>query len=62
MDDCVDRGRAAKGLKSLQWDVALMMSLTPEQRRAIDFAVKALDNNPMLDSLRAFLPIDHPLR
>jgi hypothetical protein len=57
-----DRQQAANGLKSLQWDVKLMMSLTPEQRRAIDAAVRALDPNPLLDSLRALLPIGHPLK
>lgn len=52
---------AAEGLKALQWDVNLMMSLTPAQRRAIDAAVKALDRNPLLDALRALLPPGHPL-
>lgn len=54
--------QAAEGLKSMQWDVALMMSLTPEQRRAIDAAVRALDHNPLLESLRAWLPVGHPLK
>lgn len=52
---------AAEGLKALQWDVNLMMSLTPAQRRAIDAAVKALDRNPLLDALRALLPPGHPM-
>jgi hypothetical protein len=52
---------AAEGLKALQWDAKLMMSLTPSQRRAIDAAVKALDRNPLLDALRALLPPGHPL-
>jgi hypothetical protein len=56
-----DRQNAAEGLKALQWDVQLMMLLTPQQRRAIDAAVKALDRNPLLDSLRALLPPGHPL-
>lgn len=56
-----ERQRAAEGLKALQWDVQLMMLLTPQQRRAIDAAVKALDGNPLLDSLRALLPPGHPL-
>jgi Spy/CpxP family protein refolding chaperone len=47
--DQLDKQQAANGLKSMQWDVELMMSLTPEQRRAIDAAVKALDHNPLLD-------------
>jgi hypothetical protein len=46
----------------MQWDVELMMRLTPDQRRAIDGAVRALDNNPLLDSLRALLPVGHPLK
>jgi hypothetical protein len=57
-----DRQQAANGLKAMQWDVTLMMSLTPEQRRAVDSAVKALDHNPVLESLRALLPIGHPLK
>jgi hypothetical protein len=56
-----EKQSAAEGLKALQWDVELMMSLTPSQRRAIDAAVKALDRNPLLDSLRALLPPGHPL-
>ncbi|HEY2475962.1 MAG TPA: hypothetical protein VGI19_14325 [Candidatus Cybelea sp.] len=56
-----ERQRAAEGLKALQWDVELMMHLSPSQRRAIDAAVKALDRNPVLDSLRALLPPGHPL-
>jgi hypothetical protein len=54
--------QAAEGLKSMQWDVGLMMSLTPVQRRAIDAAVRALDRNPLLESLRAWLPVGHPLK
>ena len=46
----------------MQWDVTLMMSLTSRQRQAIDAAVKALDDNPLLDSLRAWLPAGHPLK
>jgi hypothetical protein len=54
--------RAAEGLKALQWDVTLMMSLTPAQRRAVDNAVAALDSNPVVESLRSVLPIGHPLK
>lgn len=57
-----DRQLAADGLKSMQWDLKLMLSLTPQQRRAIDAAVRALENNPLLDSLRALLPAGHPLK
>lgn len=57
-----DRQLAADGLKSMQWDLKLMLSLTPQQRRAIDAAVRALENNPLLDSLRALLPVGHPLK
>jgi hypothetical protein len=56
-----DKQRLVERLKGMQWDVALMMSLTPEQRRTIDDAVKALDSNPYLDALRALLPPGHPL-
>jgi hypothetical protein len=56
-----EKQAAAEGLRALQWDVELMMSLSPWQRRAIDAAVKALEHNPLLDSLRALLPPGHPL-
>jgi hypothetical protein len=56
-----DRRGAAEGLKRLQWDVKLMMSLTPLQRRAIDEAIRVLDYNPVLDTLRSLLPPGHPL-
>lgn len=57
----LEKRRAAEGLKSLQWDPEAMMLLTAAQRRAIDAAVKALDTNPLLDSLRGLLPRGHPL-
>lgn len=60
--DTYDRRQAANGLKSMQWNMTLMTSLTPEQRRAIDAAIAALDYNPLLDSLQAWLPAGHPLR
>jgi hypothetical protein len=60
--DSHGRQQAANGLKAMQWDVTLMMSLTPEQRRAVDAAVRALAHNPVLESLRALLPIGHPLK
>jgi hypothetical protein len=56
-----ERQRIAERLKLMQWDVNLMMGLTPEQRRTIDDAVKALDHNPLLDALRSLLPPGHPL-
>lgn len=62
MDKYDDVQQAAEGLKSMQWDVGLMMSLTAGQRRAIDAAIKALDRNPLLESLRAWLPVGHPLK
>jgi len=62
MDGRVEKRAAAEKLKAMQWDVALMMSLSPEQRRAIDAAVKVLDENPFLEELRRLLPIGHPLK
>jgi hypothetical protein len=56
-----ERLSAAESLKALQWDVKLMMLLTPSQRRAIDAAVRVLDRNPMLEALRALLPPGHPM-
>jgi hypothetical protein len=60
--DNYERQQAANGLKAMQWDVTLMMSLTPEQRRAVDAAVRALDCSPVLQSLRSLLPVGHPLK
>jgi len=57
----LEKQRAAEGLKALQWDVQVMMALTPAQRRAIDNAVRALDRNPLLDALKSLLPPGHPL-
>ncbi len=56
-----EKQRLVERLRGMQWDVELMMSLTPEQRRIIDDAIKALDRNPHLDALRALLPPGHPL-
>jgi hypothetical protein len=56
-----EKQRLIERLKGMQWDVELMMSLTPEQRRTIDDAIKALDRNPYLDALRGLLPPGHPL-
>jgi hypothetical protein len=60
MNSNARRQLAAEGLKSMQWDMKLMIGLKPEQRRAIDDAVKALAPNPMLEALRPFLAPDHP--
>lgn len=62
MDGSAEKREAAEKLKAMQWDVDLMMSLSHEQRRTIDAAVKALEENPFLDELRRVLPVGHPLK
>ncbi|HEV3090572.1 MAG TPA: hypothetical protein VGX91_03910 [Candidatus Cybelea sp.] len=57
----MNKQRIAEGLKRMQWDMNVMLTLTPEQRRTIDAAAATFSENTMLEALRPFLAFDHPL-